>query len=88
MVTYPTSGHVTFQRAQRNGTPFEVLIDACDVPIYERHAWQRHTKGLIRYNGKNKGQGSILLHREILGVGPELYVLQRNGNISAQHSPE
>ena len=60
--------------------PYTILIDRRDLALYRRYKWQRHTKGMIRYEGKRKGQGSMLLHREIMGVGPELYVLHRNGN--------
>ena len=71
---------VTFLRTKRDGGSFGVLLDAQDVPLYQRHGWQRHDKGSIRYAGASKGKGSVLLHREIMGVGPELYVLFRNGN--------
>ncbi len=60
--------------------PYTFLIDRCDLALYHRYKWQRHTKGLIRYTGEKKGKGCVLLHREIMGVGPELYVLHRNGD--------
>ena len=67
-------------RTTSKGETYEVVIDAHDAHLYHQHRWQRHTKGLIRYAGKKKGQGSILLHRAILKLPPDLYVVFRNGN--------
>ena len=67
-------------RTDKQKRPYDIQLDRCDLALYRRHKWQRHTKGMIRYEGGRKGQGSVLLHREIMGVGPELYVLHRNGD--------
>ena len=60
--------------------PYTLLIDRRDLALYRAHRWQRHTKGLIRYTGPHKGKGSVLLHRAILDLPPDLYLVFRNGN--------
>lgn len=71
---------VTIQRVSPGGKTWELILDRCDLPLYRRHRWQRHTKGLIRYASTRKGAGSVLLHRAILKLPPDLYVVFRNGN--------
>ncbi len=67
-------------RKDSQNRPYTIQIDRRDLALYRSHKWQRHTKGLIRYAGEKKGNGCVLLHRAIMGVGPELYILHRNGD--------
>ncbi len=71
---------VTVLRPRRDGTTLEILLDRQDLPLFRRFKWQRHTKGMIRYTGPRKGIGSVLLHREILKLPPDLYVVFLNDN--------
>lgn len=60
--------------------PYTLLIDRCDLALYRANRWQRHKKGLIRYNGPYKGKGSVLLHRAILNAAPTDFIEFKNGN--------
>lgn len=67
-------------RTDNQKRPYTIRIDPRDHHLYLAHKWQRHDKGLIRYPSEKDHRGSIFLHRAIMGVGPELYVVHRNGD--------
>lgn len=71
---------VTVRRVAPGGEAYDVILDRHGLALYRRYRWQRHDKGLIRYPSKKHHRGSVFLHRQIMAVGPELYIVHRNGN--------
>lgn len=67
------------RQPQQGRAPYGIKIDVADLPVYRRgKGWHRHQKGIIRYPSKKHHRGSILLHRAILKLPKNLYVVFRN----------
>lgn len=54
------------------------IVDACDYDRLRGYAWSYHPKGYAKR--QDEVLGTALMHRDVVGAGPDVQVFHVNGN--------